>query len=244
MRALLPLLLLLPASPAQADMLSPALEARGVLKASRTADVAAPISARLSSVPLEEGAWFRSGAVLARFDCDALEAERAARQAAHATLTLRHGNQKELWEGGAAGRLDVQLAESEMKQAGSEAQALAAKLRDCTVHAPWAGRVAERHMEAFETPAVGQPILSIVGGGRGEIVLIVPSAWSAWLAPGTDLAFTVDGTGESFAAKVARLGAVVDPTSQTFEVVAVPTSKVRAVPGMSGTARFARPEAE
>lgn len=237
MRALLALLLL--STPAAASD----LEARGVLVASRTADVAAPMSARLKSVPFREGAAFKAGAVLASFDCDALEAEREAREAAHATLTLRHGNQKELWQGGAAGELDVRLAESEMKQAASEARALAAKLRDCTVRAPWAGRVAERHMESFETPAVGQPILSIVGAGRGEIALLVPSGWSAWLKPGTAFAFTVDGTGETFPAEVTRLGAVVDPTSQTFEVVARPDTRPRAVPGTSGTARFSPPSA-
>ena len=264
MRALLPLFLLLPATPAHASPAHappvgtssvealpaeappahvPELRARGVLEASRSAEVAAPMAARLLSVPLEEGARFQRGAVLARFDCAALRAEQEARKAAHATLTLRHGNQSELWQSGAAGQLDVQLAESEMKQAASEARALAAKLRDCTVHAPWAGRVAARHMESFETPSVGQPILSIVGAGRGRITLIVPSAWSAWLETGAALTFTVDETRETFPASVARLGAVVDPTSQTMEVVAEPEGAVRAVPGMSGTAVFAAPAA-
>ena len=228
-----------PQSQSGAETAAPAPTARGVLEATHTAQIAAPLAARLLKVPYRDGAAFGAGATLATFDCAAMEAEREALESAHRTLTLRHRNQSELFAMGAAGELDVQLAASEAAQAASEARAIATRLEDCTVHAPWAGTVVERHKQAFETPGVGEPIYSIVRAGRSEIVLIVPSAWSRWLAKGQRFDFTVDETGETFAAKVARVGATVDPVSQTLEIAASPTARIKARAGMSGTAVFA-----
>ena len=224
------------------EPLGEALSVRGVVEARHTADIAAPLAARLTAVPFREGTAFSKDAVIARFDCAAMEAERDALVSAHSTLSIRHETQAELHALGAAGELELRLARSEMEQAASETRAIESRLKDCTLHAPWAGRVVERHMQAHETPTVGAPIYSLIRSGASEIVMIVPAALADRIESGDPVQFKADGADTVTAAEVIRLGATVDAVSQTFEVVARPTGRDTLRPGTSGTARFAPKE--
>jgi len=215
------------------------MNARGVLRAKETADIAAGMSGRLTAAPLKSGQYFKRGALLAKFDCRAQEAELDALTRAHATLTLKHENTQELLSLGAAGQLDADIARSEMLQAAAERGAVKARLKDCVVYAPYSGFIAERHVSAFETPQAGQPLYSIIRAGRLEISVIAPSAWMRWIKRGTSFSFQVDETGDQFIAKIDRMGAAVDPVSQTIELTATPTGKTgRSLAGMSGVALF------
>ncbi len=213
-------------------------QARGVLQAGQTAEIAAGMSGRLLRADYKPGQSFQSGALLARFDCTRQDAELTALDQAHKTLTAKYENTSELFNLGAAGQLDVTIASSEMQQAAAERNALKARLKDCSVYAPYAGYITERHVSAFETPQVGQPLYSIQRIGTLELSVIAPSKWMRWMKVGQKFNFTVDETGETFKAKIIRTGASVDPVSQTIELTAKPTSKTKSLAGMSGIAYF------
>ena len=215
-----------------------ALQTRGVLRSGQSADIAAGMSGRLLKANYKPGQKFSAGALLAKFDCTRQEAELAARTQAHKTLKARYTNQAELFELGAAGELDVTIARSEMQQAQAEREALKVSLNDCEVYAPYAGFVTQRHVSAYETPQAGQPLYTIERSGTLEISIIAPSKWMRWMKTGKSFNFSVDETGEIFKAKIIRLGAAVDPVSQTIELTAKPTERTQALSGMSGLASF------
>jgi len=217
------------------------MTARGVLRAGQTTEIAAGMAGRLLKAGYKPGQYFKSGALLAKFDCARQEAELNAVTQAHQTLTVRHENTSELFDLGAAGELDVNIARSEMQQAAAEAKAIKARLKDCTIYAPYSGYVTARHVSAFETPQAGQPLYSIQRAGTLELSVITPSKWMRWMKAGQSFDFIVDETGESFKAKIVRTGASVDPVSQTIEITARPTGKTKALAGMSGVARFEAP---
>ena len=219
------------------DAASP-LEARGVLRSGQRAEIAAGMAGRLLKAGYKPGQSFKAGALLAQFDCSRQEAELAALMQAHKTLAAKHANSSELFNLGAAGELDVTIARSEMQQAAAERDAVKARLKDCAVYAPYAGFVTARHVSAFETPQAGQPLYSIERSGTLEISTIAPSKWMRWMKAGKTFVFSVDETGETFNAKILRLGAAVDPVSQTIEVTAKPTERTKALSGMSGLASF------
>ena len=212
--------------------------ARGVLIAGQSADIAAGMTGRLISAPWKPGQYVKTDAVLAEFDCDRGRAELDARRTAHKTLSLKHDNQAELFEFGAAGALDVSIAKSERDQVAAETRALEISLKDCIIRAPFPAYVTARHVDAYETPQAGQPLYSLNRAGTTEISVIAPSDWAAWAKPGQRFSFRVDETGETIPAKVLRLSAVVDPVSQTIELTARPSAKFKARPGMSGVAVF------
>jgi len=214
------------------------ITARGVLRASQTTEIAAAMTGRLLKANYKPGQYFGSGALLAEFECTRQEAELTAMTRTHQTLSVKYENAAELFKLGAAGELDVTLARSEMQQAAAEANVIKARLKDCIIYAPYAGFVTARHISAFETPQSGQPLYSIQRACALELSVITPSNWMRWMKQGHVFTFTVDETGETFKAKVIRIGAAVDPVSQTIEVTARPLRTPKALVGMSGMASF------
>ncbi len=225
----------------QTPDISETRQARGVLRAGQTAEIAAGMAGRLLRAGYKPGQYFKSGSLLAKFDCTRQEAELTALQLAHQTLSVKHENISELFNLGAAGQLEVTIAKSEMHQAAAERDAIKARLKDCTVYAPYAGYVTARHVSAFETPQAGQPLYSIQRAGRLELSVITPSKWMRWMKTGQSFNFIVDETGETFKAKILRMAAAVDPVSQTIEITAKPVGKTKALAGMSGVADFGAP---
>jgi len=222
----------------KADELIETRQTRGVLQAGQTAEIAAGMTGKLLKANYKPGQFFKSGALLARFDCTRQKAELLALEQAHKTLVAKHENISELFALGAAGELEVTIARSEMQQAKAERDAIDAKLKDCSIYAPYAGHVTERHVSAFETPQIGQPLYSIQRYNTLELSIIAPSKWMRWMKIGQKLNFTVDETGEIFKAKIIRTGVSVDPVSQTVELTAKPTEKTKSLAGMSGVADF------
>lgn len=213
-------------------------KARGVLIAGQSADIAAGMAGRLTATPFKSGQYVKTGAIIAEFDCDRQHAELKARRAAQSTQSLKYDNQAELLKMGAAGALDVSIARSERDQIAADVAAMEIALKDCTVYAPFPGFITARHVDAFETAQLGQPLFSLNRAGTTEISIIAPSEWASWIKSGAKFTFKVDETGESVSAKVQRLSAVVDPVSQTIEITARLTGKHKGRPGMSGIAVF------
>lgn len=214
---------------------------RGVVRARQVAVLSSRLAARIVQMPLQEGQSFRKGDLLVAFDCERPRAEaRAARSALQAHRKTWEV-QRELQAHNAIGRMDVEVTRAQMDKAEAEAMALEVGLRECEIRAPYAGRVVESLAQAHETTTQGQPLLRVQGQQDLELQLIVPSAWMSWLRSGTNFTFRIDETGESVTASVLRVGAAVDPVSQTVKIMArLPEGRATVLPGMSGTADFKR----
>ncbi len=214
-------------------------QARGIIEAPARAQLSARISAPVMRLPFREGDSFRKGDVLAAFDCGRFAAALRAARAAWRAQSLKAKSKKRLVKFQAAGKLDAAIAAAESDKAKAEAEAAALRVRDCTLVAPYDGRVVERFVQEFETPQAGKPLISIVATGQLEVVMIAPSRWLGWIGRGAKFAFQVDETGARLRGEVTRTGAVVDAVSQTVRVRAVLRDPPAGVlPGMSGMAVF------
>lgn len=217
-------------------------EARGVVKALGEATIAVDFTARIGKLPFRDGERFQKGDLLIGFECQRYQAEVAAGSAALNAAELQHANNLRLKKHGAIGGHEVNMSEAQVAKVGAEVEALKARTAQCEITAPFNGRVIERFAQAYESPAASQPLLRIVDDSQLELELIVPSNWLGWLKQGDSFSFKVDETGETATAEVIRLGAVVDPVSQTIRIYGAfsqPTQSV--LPGMSGTAVFQTP---
>lgn len=227
----------------------PELDARGVIAAKDESTVASRITARITSMPFDEGQSFRRGSLLARFDCSTIRAELTAARAATTAYQKTYETNLELDSYEAVGRNEVEVSQANLGRARAEANAVAAQLKDCAVYAPFSGTVVEALARRGEVAASGQPLMRIQSGGNLEADLIVPSNWLTWLRPGAGFEFLIDETGATITGEVTRLGASVDPVSKTIRVAAsIDPGEALVLPGMSGTATFAKeddaPESE
>jgi RND family efflux transporter MFP subunit len=213
--------------------------ARGLVKPLNQAVISGEIPAKIISIPFKGGEAFKKDDTLIKFDCAIYRAQLASASADLDAKTRIHKNKKQLLSYNAASDIEVQLAMAEMKQASALLQAEKIRVERCVIKAPYSGRVIEVLANEHESIDAQTKLLSILNDEELEIELIVPSNWLGWLKNGDKFDFNVDETGKKYSASVSRIGAAVDPVSQTIRLTGVFDDLSKDIlSGMSGTAYF------
>ncbi len=217
-------------------------EIRAQLKPRRYTTLGAEIGAKVEDVPVPEGGRFKKGQTLVRFDCTLQEAllqkAQAALGAAEKTL---HANRR-LHELNSVGTLDLELSEAEVAKARAEVASSEAVLAKCTTVAPFSGRIAEQKVREQQYVRPGDALLEILDDSELDLEFIVPSRWLGWLKPGYRFEVAIDETGKTYPARVRRIGARVDPVSQSIKLTATIQGRFgELMAGMSGRVLMSAP---
>lgn len=227
---------------------SPAMarqDIRAQLMPRRYTTVAAEIGAKVSGLPVAEGSAFRAGQLLVQFDCslqraqlDKAEAElEGAEQTLKSNLRLEQLN--------SVGQLELDLSRSAANKAKAEVGANKAVLAKCQVAAPFAGRVAEQKVREQQFVQPGQALLDILDDSVLELEFLVPSVWLRWLKVGGAFEVQIDETRKTYPARLTRIGARVDPVSQSVKVAAAIHGRFpELMAGMSGKVLIAPAEGQ
>jgi membrane fusion protein, multidrug efflux system len=210
-------------------------EIRAQLMPRRYTTLAAEIGAEVSRLPVVEGGRFAAGQTLVVFDCTLQQAQLNKAKAALAAADKTWSANQRLNELNSVGRVELDVSESEVAKAKAEVAANAAVIGKCALAAPFAGRVAEQKVREQQYAQPGQPLLEIIDDSQLELEFIVPSKWLVWLKPGHSFPVAIDETGKSYPARVQRIGARVDPVSQSVKLSATIDGKFpELIAGMSG----------
>lgn len=248
----LPLLLLLlgisSASAGEAPSPAPASagierqEIRAQLMPRQFTTIAAEVGAKISQLPQREGDSFKAGQLLVRFDCSM---QQAMLQKARAELNAAehtHKANRRLAELDSIGQLELDLSQSAVQKAAAEVGVQQAVLAKCSIPAPFPGRIAEQKVRSQQYVQPGQALLEIIDDSVLEFEFLVPSAWLGWLKPGLGFEVEIDETGKAYPARFTRLGARIDPVSQSIKVAAaIDGTYPELITGMSGRVRITPP---
>ncbi len=214
---------------------------RGVVRPRTQASISSDLAVAVRRAPFLEGQRFKKGDLLVAFDCRRFEAEYEAAKAQHHEAQLTAENSAYLLARKALGKFDFELALARVAKAAAGMAAVSVRLDQCTISAPYDGRVTELLIREHETPAPGRPMITVIADNDLEIELIIPSQWLSWIEAGETFTFHIDETQGDCTAEVSRLGAAVDPVSQTVKAVGrFQTTDSKILAGMSGTARFGK----
>lgn len=229
-------------APAQARPATGEREIRAQLTPRRYTTVAAEIGAKISRLPVGEGGPFKAGQLLVSFDCSLQQAQLAKARAELDGAEQSLKTNERLFELNAGGQLEVELARSARAKARAELGANQAVLGKCSVAAPFAGRVAEQKVREQQYVQPGQALLDIIDDSVLELEFLVPSHWLSWLKPGVALSVQIDETRKTYPARFTRIGARVDPVSQSVKVAAAIDGRFpELIAGMSGRVIAATP---
>ncbi|MYN44208.1 efflux RND transporter periplasmic adaptor subunit [Pseudoduganella sp. FT93W] len=218
-------------------------EIRAQLAPRRYTTLAAEIGAKINRLPVAEGAAFKQGQLLVQFDCALQQAQLAKAEAAlMAADTNWKGNQK-LAQLNSVGQVELDMSKAETLKAQAEVSANRTLLGKCQITAPFAGRVAEQKAREQQYVQPGQALVEIIDDSALELEFIVPSRWLSWLRSGTAFQVSIDETGKTYPAKVQRIGARVDPVSQSVKLTAVVDGRYsELIAGMSGKVLMTPPQ--
>lgn len=217
-------------------------EIRAQLLPRRYTTIAAEIGAKVSRLPVPEGGAFKAGQLLVSFDCSI---QNAQLQKAHAELAAADQTFKantQLAKLNSVGQLDLDLSRAAVIKARAEVSANGAVVSKCSIAAPFAGRIAEQKLREQQYAQPGQPLLDIIDDSVLELEFLVPSHWLGWLRIGGAFQVYIDETRKAYPAKFIRIGARVDPVSQSVKVAAAIDGKFpELIAGMSGKVQLAPP---
>jgi RND family efflux transporter MFP subunit len=205
-------------------------------------ELSSQIAGKIAALPFHDGDAFRAGQTLVSLDCALYNAQLHKAQAEAQAAQELLDTDARLAQLHSVGELEVAQARGKAKASAAEVAYMQATVRNCAIAAPFSGRVVKRSAAADEFVEAGKPLLTIIDTSHLELKMIVPSKWLAWIKPGRPLSVRVDEVGKTYAARVARIGARVDPVTQTVDVTAALGDNVpELLPGMSGWATFAKP---
>jgi membrane fusion protein (multidrug efflux system) len=204
------------------------------LEARHRAVLAAEVGGAVEEVRGELGQLVARGQTLATIDERALAQQVAEAEAWLRQAKLQYERAQNLFERKAVTK--AQLLDAVTNRDVAEARLASAKLAldKARVAAPWAGRIAVRHVEVGSFVAPGTPLFELVDASRVKVRAEARSADVRYLEVGRDVEVSFDAyPGETFPARIERLGAELDPESRTLAVEAeLANADGRLKPGM------------
>lgn len=234
------------AVPAAATPPAPtSLQIRAKLSPVRYAVISAEVGAKVEKLPFAEGARFRAGEALVVFESAVYraQADKARVQADSAERIVTA--YRRLAEQGSVGKLELLSAEARAAEAKADKELTQVMLSKCTVSVPFAGRVGELRVREQQYVQSGQPLIEVIDDSTLELEFIATSASLAWLRVGQKFSVKIDETGKSYEAELTRIGAKVDPVSQTIKLAAsIRSGQAELLAGMSGTIDLKAPTAK
>lgn len=201
--------------------------------------LSSPVTAKIKMLSATIGVSIASGQTLISFDCDEpvarltmANAELAGAMESHEAKIRMQGLEQ-------ASDVEVALAASAAAKARGQVALQKAQVAQCTVVAPWSGRVAKVHVRNHMSVTPGQPMLDLVKSGPLRIKLNVPSRLISKIRAGTLMDVSIDETGITYQARIQAFNSRVDPVSQTIEIeAAISKNHPELLPGMSGVANL------
>jgi membrane fusion protein, multidrug efflux system len=203
--------------------------------------LSAEIAARVEHLPYREGQRFARGEVLVQLDCAMYRARLDRAEAEALEARTSHDVNERLQGMGSISLLEIGVSAARKAVTEADVRLMRTLVDRCVIRAPFAGRVVQQAARAHQYVAEGQSVMEILDDRTLEVEMVLPSQWLRWLAPGLGFEVRIDEIGGSFPATVDRVGARVDPVSQSVRVFGVIASQdSRLMAGMSGVAVFAQ----
>ncbi len=212
---------------------------RAQLTPRRYAVVSSEISAKINRFCVPEGGAFKEGELLVSFDASLhlahLERAEAVLAASDRTATA---NQR-LLALNSVGQIEAENSQADLRKARADVVLAKAMLAKCEIKAPFSGRISEQRVRELEFVQPGQPMFEIIDDALPQIDFIAPSHLLATLRIGDPLEVRIDETRRTYAAAIERIGAKVDPISQSVKIVAgFGSAHPELMAGMSGSIVF------
>lgn len=201
--------------------------------------ISSELGGKIADLNLREGDAFKRGDKLVGLDCSLYEAQFKKAQASSDSARKLQQVTARMASLNATGELELEQSAAKAREAEAELNYMKTSMGKCQLTAPFDGRVARRMVAPHQFVAAGTPLLDIQSSSGLELQLIVPSHWLSWLKVGSNFAVSLEENAKTYPAQITRLGARIDPVSQTIAITArILNDNQELIPGMSGWADF------
>jgi membrane fusion protein, multidrug efflux system len=194
-------------------------EIRAQIVPLHSAILSSEMAGRIDGIASRAGDRFKKGDVLVTFDCAIPRAQLGRAQAVVTQAARTFEINRRAVEQKSTGQLELDIAAAEVLKAKADLAIAEAVVSRCTITAPFAGVTVAQKAHEFEYAAPGQPLLDVLDDHALEIELNAPTRWLGALRPGAAFQVRIDETGKMYSGRISRLGARVDPTTQSVKAI-------------------------
>ncbi|WP_200376757.1 efflux RND transporter periplasmic adaptor subunit [Thiocystis violacea] len=209
----------------------------GRVRAAQRAALAFDVPGRIIALPVAEGERVGAGDLIARLDPAAFDTRLGVAKVELDQATADYERVRQLWEKSkAVARAELDLKRTAMEVARSGFAAARKDLEDTRLTAPFAGVVARRYLENFQTVQAKEPVVSLQDVSALEIVIHVPErVVRAEPRRAAGYALFAERPERRFPVTLKSFSTEADPQTQTYEVVLELASPadLQVLPGMS-----------
>lgn len=220
---------------------------RGRVEAGRNLNIGFEAGGTVAEVLVDEGDKVVKGAVLARLDTSALDAQRAAEVAARDALAAqvelairnetraRELNARDFASTQRLDEAELTLAQlkAELRRAEAAIDATDVALRKAVLSAPFDAEIGTRAVDGGARVGAGQPIVALFEATTPRFRVGLPQDIAETLAPGDLVEVTLNG--RPMQAKVERVRGDINPATRTRDAVLVLPDTARFAEGTLGT---------
>lgn len=206
--------------------------------------ISSNISGMIDHLTLQDGNFFKKGDPLVQINCRAQESELVLANVILAKKEKIQNINRRLNQLGSVSELEMAISSSEVEEALSRIAYHRAIVDNCSIIAPFDGRVVQVFVNQSQYVREGEPILEIIDNQKLEIEMIVPSVWLSWLTKEHAFTMEMDETNRTYPAVITRITGKVDPVSHSVKVYGqLAKHWENLMPGMSGKVNIHPPEA-
>lgn len=209
---------------------------RVILEPRYSTTLSAGIESVVSVISYRLGEAFQADDLLIQLNAITYEATHRKAVALHERAKAELRIREELFVDEVASELEV--AEARASKVSAEADMILAReqLNDCTLTAPYQGKVVDVFVEEHEMVRPGQPLIEIVDDTVLLAKMLIPARYLKDLSLEDEIQIRLMDNHETVTAVVKRIGAVIDPASSMVKVHAeIDNSDSRLRAGMIGT---------
>mmetsp|Transcript_6700 Transcript_6700/g.11727 ORF Transcript_6700/g.11727 Transcript_6700/m.11727 type:complete len:241 (+) Transcript_6700:83-805(+) len=206
-----------------------------LLVPARSSDIGSDRSGIVISVDVTRGDFVEAGDALVRFDTRLADADLQVAQITINGLQERLGRSEGLLSRNLISRDEIEALRTDLALAMAEQARALIELERGTIRAPFAGYVAE--VAIAEGELIGpEPLLRIIEVDQLEAELVFLAGAFGEFEIGEEIALSVELTQASVAATITAIDPFIDPTSNTFTVMAEIDNADLAIPAGSSCA--------
>lgn len=204
----------------------------GTIEAEHKADVASKLLAKVIEVNVKAGQHVSEGEVLVRLDqadlaarLDQAEAAAAAAQAQREQARIEYDRIKDLFEQGAAAKIEWDRVQTAFATAEADAQRATEAVTEArtvlgyaTIASPIDGVVIDKRVEAGDTVSPGQVLVSMYDPSRMQLVARVRESLTHRLAVDQMIGVRIESLNKTCQGRVSEIVPEAESKSRTFSV--------------------------
>ncbi|MCC7438337.1 MAG: efflux RND transporter periplasmic adaptor subunit [Armatimonadetes bacterium] len=190
----------------------------GTIIANESVELRSEASGRVVSLNFSEGKSVGNGALLVKINDQELQAQLKQATYRQQLSEAKERRQHQLLQKEAVSQAEYDVALSELNTATAQIDLIRAQIAKTEVRAPFAGRVGLRSISQGSYISPTTPIATLYSIDPIKVEFSIPEKYAGMMEPGTEVAFTVQGSDRRFHARVFATEPMIDPATRTLLV--------------------------